>query len=71
MCPRCAAEGLRRLATGVDAAWEVWQCQTCLYTWRTTEPDRRTKREAYPEAFKMTQADIDNAPEVPTVPPLR
>jgi hypothetical protein len=34
------------------------------------EPDRRTKREAYPEQFNMTLEDIKNAPEVPTIPPL-
>ncbi|MDU2880285.1 MAG: hypothetical protein E7B94_08885, partial [Enterobacter sp.] len=24
----------------------------------------------YPEAFRMTQKDIDEAPQVPTIPPL-
>ncbi|HBT3976776.1 TPA: hypothetical protein MBM83_000852 [Klebsiella pneumoniae] len=46
------------------------QCQHCLYTWRDTEPLRRTSREHYPEAFRMTQKDIDEAPQVPHVPPL-
>jgi hypothetical protein len=41
-----------------------------LYTWRDTEPLRRTSREHYPEAFRMTQKDIDEAPQVPTIPPL-
>ncbi|MFD1655601.1 non-oxidative hydroxyarylic acid decarboxylases subunit D [Pseudonocardia alaniniphila] len=36
-----------------------------------TEPARRTRREAYPEQFRMTVEDITNAPEVPTIPPLR
>ncbi|WP_182544220.1 non-oxidative hydroxyarylic acid decarboxylases subunit D [Halosaccharopolyspora lacisalsi] len=72
MCPRCAHESISKLAgSPVAGAWEVLQCQRCLYTWRTTEPDRRTKRDSYPEAFKMTQADIDNAPEVPAIPALR
>ncbi|MDU7328801.1 MAG: non-oxidative hydroxyarylic acid decarboxylases subunit D, partial [Klebsiella pneumoniae] len=39
-------------------------------TWRDTEPLRRTSREHYPEAFRMTQKDIDEAPQVPHVPPL-
>jgi hypothetical protein len=39
--------------------------------WRTSEPDRRTRRHAYPEQFRMTAEDIRNAPEVPAVPPLR
>lgn len=71
ICPRCAEERIDRLATSpVPGAWEVLRCQRCLYTWRTTEPARRTERDAYPDEFKLTQADIDNAPEVPAVPPL-
>ncbi|MEV6738979.1 non-oxidative hydroxyarylic acid decarboxylases subunit D [Streptomyces sp. NPDC051104] len=35
------------------------------------EPARRTSRDAYPERFRMTEADIENAIEVPAVPPLR
>jgi vanillate/4-hydroxybenzoate decarboxylase subunit D len=50
--------------------WDVLQCQQCLYCWRTSEPDRRTKPEAYPQQFKMTLEDIKNAAEVPTIPPL-
>ena len=72
ICPRCAWETLNRLATSpVPDVWEVWQCARCRYTWRTSEPERRTRRESYPERYRMTQADIDNASEVPAVPPLR
>jgi hypothetical protein len=38
--------------------------------WRTSEPARRTDRDAYPAEFKMTVDDIVNAPEVPAIPPL-
>ena len=72
ICPRCAWESVHRLARSpVPDVWEVLQCARCLYTWRTTEPERRTNRQAYPEAFRMTQQDIDDAPEVPAVPALR
>jgi vanillate/4-hydroxybenzoate decarboxylase subunit D len=72
MCPRCAHQTLNQLYTSpVPGVWEVLQCAQCLYTWRTSEPARRTQRDAYPEQFKMTIEDIANAPEVPTVPPLR
>lgn len=71
ICPRCADEALETLATSpVPGVWDVLQCARCLYTWRTTEPDRRTRREAYPVQFRITQEDIDNAMEVPVVPPL-
>ncbi|MFB7501111.1 non-oxidative hydroxyarylic acid decarboxylases subunit D [Streptomyces sp. NPDC056161] len=71
-CPRCAATRTERLATSpVPGVWDVHQCQDCLYTWRTTEPARRSSRRAYPEEFRMTRADIEGATEVPAVPPLR
>ena len=71
ICPRCDFDRVDKLATSpVPGVWDVLQCQRCLYMWRTSEPARRTTREAYPVAFRMTQADIDNAPEVPTIPPL-
>ncbi|MFD6531762.1 non-oxidative hydroxyarylic acid decarboxylases subunit D [Streptomyces sp. NPDC060184] len=72
ICPRCAFEKVGKLATSpVPGVWDVLQCGQCLYTWRTTEPARRTRRDAYPEQFRMTLADIENAIEVPAVPPLR
>ncbi|MFJ8822571.1 non-oxidative hydroxyarylic acid decarboxylases subunit D [Streptomyces sp. NPDC102467] len=71
-CPRCAFEAISPLATSpVRGVWDVLQCDRCLYTWRTTEPARRTRRDAYPDIFKLTQADIDRAIEVPAIPPLR
>lgn len=71
ICPRCAVEHIELLAESpVEGVWTVHQCQHCLYTWRSTEPLRRTSREHYPDAFKMTQEDIDQAPKVPTIPPL-
>jgi hypothetical protein len=71
ICPRCTYDRIDKLYTSpVPGVWDVLQCQRCLYCWRTSEPDRRTKPEAYPQQFKMTLEDIKNAPEVPTIPPL-
>lgn len=71
MCPRCGHEVLVKLADSPrPGVWEVHQCRLCLYTWRSTEPARRTQRAHYPEEFRMTQADIDAAQELPVVPPL-
>ncbi len=72
ICPRCTFETVGTLATSpVPGVWDVLQCHRCLYTWRTTEPARRTSRTAYPEQFRMSAEDIDNAIEVPSIPPLR
>ncbi|HEX4222407.1 MAG TPA: non-oxidative hydroxyarylic acid decarboxylases subunit D [Pseudonocardiaceae bacterium] len=71
-CPRCAFDVIDLLATApVAGAWEVLQCRRCRYGWRTSEPARRSERDAYPESFRMTPEDIDNAPEIPSVPALR
>lgn len=71
MCPRCAYDTIVAVATSpVPGVWDVLRCDRCLYMWRTTEPARRTRREAYPVEFRMTRADLDNAPEVPVIPPL-
>jgi hypothetical protein len=71
ICPRCAHDAVDTVATSpVPGVWDVLQCTRCLYMWRTTEPARRSTREAYPAEFRMTQADLDSAVEVPAIPPL-
>lgn len=70
-CPRCVYESVEKLFTSpVPGVWDVLQCQRCLYTWRTSEPARRTRHDHYPEEFRMSPEDIENAVEVPAVPPL-
>ncbi|KNC10123.1 4-hydroxybenzoate decarboxylase [Klebsiella sp. RIT-PI-d] len=71
ICPRCADAQIEAMATSpVKDVWTVYQCQHCFYTWRSTEPLRRISREHYPQAFRMTQKDIDESPMVPSIPPL-
>ncbi|WP_392674805.1 non-oxidative hydroxyarylic acid decarboxylases subunit D [Streptomyces sp. LN785] len=71
ICPRCAHGTIETITTSpVPGVWDVLQCARCLYMWRTTEPERRTRREAYPVEFRLTQEDIDSAHETPVVPPL-
>ncbi|WP_368396732.1 non-oxidative hydroxyarylic acid decarboxylases subunit D [Streptomyces sclerotialus] len=49
---------------------QVFQRALCLCTWRSAEPHRRTRREAYPAGFRMTAKNIAAAVEAPPVPPL-
>ena len=72
ICPRCAYRTVEKVfSSPVPDVWDVLQCRQCLYMWRTSEPTRRTRRDAHPEAFRMTVEDIRSASEVPPVPPLR
>jgi hypothetical protein len=71
ICPRCAADSIATIAfSPVPAAWELRQCEGCLYTWRTTEPARRSQRYAYPVAFRLNKDDLHHAEEIPRIPPL-
>lgn len=70
-CPRCDHPDVAKLADSpVPGVWTVHQCARCRYSWRSTEPARRTRRAHYPEAFRLTAQDIASATDVPTVPPL-
>jgi hypothetical protein len=49
----------------------VFGCDTCFYTWRSTEPVENTNPDSYPEVFRMKPEDLGKLPEVPAVPPRR
>jgi len=51
--------------------WTVFGCDTCFYTWRSTEPAENTSPDHYPEVFRLKPEDIVKLPEVPAIPPLR
>lgn len=68
-CPRCGGSALDQLAhSPVPGIWEVWGCQRCRYSWRSTEPLANRSRAHYPERFRLTPAQLDAAREVPPVP---
>ena len=70
ICPRCADEHIEVMATSPVKGSGPFTSASIVFIRRDTEPLRRTSREHYPEAFRMTQKDIDEAPQVPTIPPL-
>ena len=54
----------------VAGVWTVYACSTCLYHWRSTEPDENTNPDAYPAAFRLDPTRIPDLAVVPIVPPL-
>ncbi len=65
ICPRCDSETVRKMVDSpVPGAWEVHVCETCYYSWRSTEtPDIHGK-------FKLDPAAIPGLQIIPPVPPL-
>jgi hypothetical protein len=49
----------------------VFGCDTCFYTWRSTEPAENTDPDKYPLVFRLNPEDLAKLPEVPSIPPRR
>lgn len=72
LCPRCRSKTIEHLADSpVAGVWAVYLCQTCFYTWRSTEPEENTNPDKYPEAFKIDPEDLSKFTILPEIPPLR
>ncbi len=71
-CPRCDSTTAALMATApVDHAWEVYFCETCHFSWRSTEPPEITDPARYDPRFKVDPATIPGLAEMPPIPPLR
>ena len=71
LCPRCRSTTVELRSTSpVAGVWTVYACSTCLYHWRSTEPDENTNPDAYPAAFRLDPTRIPDLAVVPIVPPL-
>jgi C4-type Zn-finger protein len=72
VCPRCRSVAIEVLTNSpVEGVWTIYSCKTCLYAWRSTEPEENTDPDKYPEAFRLKPEDLAKFPVVPTIPPLR
>jgi vanillate/4-hydroxybenzoate decarboxylase subunit D len=71
-CPRCRASTIAlHSASPVAGAWAVFGCATCLYTWRSTEPEANTNPDKYPAVFRLRPEDMPNLTISPAIPPRR
>ena len=72
VCPRCRSATIEVLTNSpVEGVWTVYSCTTCLYAWRSTEPEENTDPDKYPEPFRLKPEDLAKFAIVPTIPPLR
>ena len=72
VAPRCDTPGAGVVARSpVPGVWEMYLCQTCFYSWRSTELDEATKASAMSAKFRIDPAGLQRGHVMPTVPPLR
>ncbi|MFO0996371.1 MAG: non-oxidative hydroxyarylic acid decarboxylases subunit D [Alphaproteobacteria bacterium] len=71
-CPRCRATEIEvRSTSPVAGIWSLYACTTCLYVWRSTEPEENRDPDKYPVPFRLNPEDLRNLPVAPAIPPLR
>jgi transposase-like protein len=65
-CPRCESENIRKMADSpVGNVWEVYVCEKCWYSWRSTETP------VVIDKFKLNDEKIAHMGIIPPVPPLK
>ncbi|HEY3310946.1 MAG TPA: non-oxidative hydroxyarylic acid decarboxylases subunit D [Anaerolineales bacterium] len=72
ICPRCDTDKVEVMVTSpVPGAWEAYICQTCWYSWRSTETPDKTDPKQYSAKFKIKAENIPNMLVIPAIPPLK
>lgn len=70
-CPRCDSELVSVMVKSpVGDAWEVYLCDTCKFSWRSTEPENITDPEQYDKRFKLNPEEFDKLDQIPPIPTL-
>ena len=72
VCPRCRSATVEvRSSSPVAGVWTVFGCTTCLYAWRSTEPEENRDPGKYPAVFRLDPKALAGLPVIPSIPPLR
>ena len=71
-CPRCRSNTtVVRAVSPKAGVWTVYGCDTCFYTWRSTEPEENTNPDKYPAVFRLVPENLAKLEVAPPIPPLR
>jgi rubredoxin len=72
VCPRCEQSTVRVMTTSpVPGAWTMHVCDTCFYSYRSTEGPTATDPASFPQDWKVDPADIPGMLAMPPVPQRR
>jgi len=72
ICPRCDSDTVELTTRAPkDNAWEVYICNTCNFSWRSTESDEIKDPAKYDRRFKIDPAKIPFLDIIPPIPELK
>lgn len=71
-CIRCCGRTAFVVAAAPDGsnAWEVYYCDTCNFSWRSTEEREVITREERDPYFQLIGVDLRNLMSPTPIPPL-
>lgn len=65
-CHRCGSDKVRKMADSpVGNVWEVYVCEKCCYSWRSTE------NPVVMDKFRLDDNKIANMGVIPPIPSLK
>lgn len=71
ICPRCDSKSVELMVKApVDNAWEVYICNVCDFSWRSTEEDDVKDPQKYDQRFKINPQIIPSLGVIPPIPKL-
>jgi late competence protein required for DNA uptake (superfamily II DNA/RNA helicase) len=72
-CVRCLADTAKKIATAPDGsgAWEMYYCERCNYSWRSTEEAHITQIDQRDPRFQLDKVDINKLMSPVPIPPLK
>jgi hypothetical protein len=72
-CIRCDDDGVRQVAKAPDGsnAWEVFYCEHCNFSWRSSEEPEVLTPEKRPAFFQLKGVDLTNLLQPCPIPPLK
>ena len=73
ICLRCLKDSAQKIANAPDGsrAWEVYYCETCNYSWRSSEEAEITMLEKRDPEFQLDRVDLDGLQILNPIPPLK
>lgn len=72
MCLRCLKDTAGKVADAPDGsgAWEVYYCEHCNYSWRSSDEEEITVLEKRDPRFQLDNVDLTKLFNPVPVPPL-
>jgi vanillate/4-hydroxybenzoate decarboxylase subunit D len=73
ICVRCLTDTAGKIAEAPDqsGAWEMYYCERCNYSWRSSEEPEIAVPEKRDPEFQLDRLDLDALQTLNPIPPLK